>query len=255
MSKYTWIASHYFNCRDKEVIFLTKLCSLHGKFLTKKLFLVRLYSYFIDTERKHYGFIQEIMDILYKYYLHEYVIIFMRDGVFPTKQSWKIIVNNTVDKVQSDEWTRRIQSDNNFSRFRNIHLSVKVPDFWKCARSSREIINAYFITKLLTDIPNNTGSTCELCDRPFLDVYVHACCSCCGTQSIRDAWWDFIIERFPLQLFVELYSYDDEHLYCILLGKHITTVNIDTDSFLSLCHVHVALCVAEYSRVTRRMIQ
>ncbi|CAG2211653.1 unnamed protein product [Mytilus edulis] len=179
---------------------------------------------------------------------------FLREGVFPTKQSWKAIVKNTVDKVQTDEWTRRLHNDNNFSRFRSVHLSVRVPDFWKSSKSSREIVNSYYITKLLTDIPNTTGGTCELCNTQFLDVYVHACCSCSGTHLIRDMWWEFIMEKFPLHLFVELYSYDDEELYCILLGKHVTTSNIDTDSFHNLCHVHVAHCVAAYSRLLRTTI-
>ncbi|CAG2255097.1 unnamed protein product [Mytilus edulis] len=138
---------------------------------------------------------------------------------------------------------------------RSIHRSVRVPDFWKSSKSSREIVNSYYITKLLIDIPNTTGGTCELCNTQFLDVYVHACCSCSGTHLIRDMWWEFIIEKFPLHLFVELYSYDDEELYCILLGKHITTNNIDTDSFYNLCHVHVAHCVAAYSRLRRTTIR
>lgn len=73
---------------------------------------------------------------------------------------------------------------------------------------------------------------------------------------MKDIGWDFIIESSPLHFFVELtITYDNEQLYCILLGKHVTTVIIEYDSFLTLSHVHVTHCVAEYSIVTRRMIR
>lgn len=68
----------------------------------------------------------------------------------------------------------------------------------------------------------------------------------CGGSSL--------LKVFLLQSFVELYSYDDEELYCIPLGKHVTTNNIDTVSIRKNCHVHVSHWVADYSRVTRRMI-
>ena len=41
---------------------------------------------------------------------------------------------------------------------------------------------------------------CTICDRPFTDVCVHACCSCTLTEHLRDVLWNIIIENFDLNL-------------------------------------------------------
>lgn len=66
----------------KKLYFLQKLCSLDDNFLTKKIFLVRLFTYFIDNERNHHGFIPDIMNILYKYSLNSYMLDFLREVFF-----------------------------------------------------------------------------------------------------------------------------------------------------------------------------
>jgi hypothetical protein len=35
-----------------------------------------------------------------------------------------------------------------------------------------------------------------LCNRQFSDIFVHACCSCLGTQFLHKTWWDMIIDKF-----------------------------------------------------------
>ena len=68
------------NAIDKRKLnFLQKLCSLEDDFLSKKIFFVRLFSYLIDTDRDNYGFIPDIISILYKYNLHEYLTEFILD--------------------------------------------------------------------------------------------------------------------------------------------------------------------------------
>ena len=166
----------------RKLKFLQKLCCLEDNFLTKKLFLVRLFSYFIDTERIHYGFIPDIINILYRYNLHQYLSEFILEGTFPTKTSWKIIVNNAVDDVQRSEWLVRITNDSDFTRFKKIHTSVILANYLKHSYTNREIRNSYFITKLITDIPNSTSNLCVICYRQFRDVYVHACCNCSSTR-------------------------------------------------------------------------
>ena len=53
---------------------------------------------------------------------------------------------------------------------------------------------------------------------------------------------------FYVEIFIELYSYDEEQLYQILLGRPLVTdTDIDTENFIKLCHVHVIQCIAEYN--------
>ena len=49
-----------------------------------------------------------------------------------------------------------------------------------------------------------------LFNRQFSDIFVHACCSCPGTQFLQKTWWDMIIEHFNLDLYFEIIQYDNE---------------------------------------------
>ena len=129
-------------------------------------------------QRKHYGFIPDIIDILKQYGLMSYLLDYIEDGTFPSKQIWKSIVYNAVDSIQLNNWLNRVSSNDSFTRFRNIHTSMTITEFWKHSNSYHEIRNSFLITKLLTEIPNTTSNTCDICTRNFKDVYVHACCNC-----------------------------------------------------------------------------
>jgi hypothetical protein len=50
----------------RKLLFLQKLCSLDDNFLMKSIFMTRLFSYFADNSRKQFGFIPDIIEILYQ---------------------------------------------------------------------------------------------------------------------------------------------------------------------------------------------
>ena len=162
---------------------------------------------------------------------------------FSPKQLWKSIVYCAVNETHSNELSLRTTSDNDFLRFRDIHRSIELANVWKYAKSSRNI-KKKCIVKLMTDIPNNTQSICVVCNRQFSDIFVHACCSCPGTQIwqfIQEAWWDMIIEHFNLDFYVEISQYDNKQRYQVLLGEKPTTdINeLDYQILLKLCHCHL----------------
>ena len=204
-----------------------------------------MFSYFADNSRKHFGFIPDIIEILYHYELSDYLVEYLLEGSFPPKQLWKSIVYGAVNETHANEWSLRISSDNDFIRFRNIHRSVELANVWKYSKCSRDIQNSFFITKLITDIPNNTEGICVVCNRHFSDIFVRACCSCPSTQALQEAWWDMMIEHFNLDLYVEISQYDNEQRYQILLGKKpLTDIDeLDYERLLKLCHYHLIYCI------------
>ena len=110
----------------RKLLFLQKLCSLDDNFLMKSMFMTRLFSYFADNSRKQFGFIPDIIEILYHYELSDYLVEYLLEGSFPPKQLWKSIVYGAVNETHANEWSLRISSDNDFIRFRNIHRSVNL---------------------------------------------------------------------------------------------------------------------------------
>ena len=70
----------------RKLLFLQKLCSLDDNFITKRIFTTRLFSYFADNSRKHFGFIPDIIRILYHYELSDYLVEYLLQGIFPLKE-------------------------------------------------------------------------------------------------------------------------------------------------------------------------
>ena len=70
----------------RKLLFLQKLCSLDDNFLTKRIFMTRLFSYFADNSRKHFGFVPDIIGILYHYELSDYLVEYLLQGISPPKQ-------------------------------------------------------------------------------------------------------------------------------------------------------------------------
>ena len=65
--------------------------------------MTRLFSYFADNSRKHFGFIPDIIGILYHYELSDYLVEYLLQGSFPPKQLWKSIVYGAVNESHPNE--------------------------------------------------------------------------------------------------------------------------------------------------------
>lgn len=98
--------------------------------MTKQIFLIRLFSFLMEGSTNQYGFIPDIVNNLCFYQLNDYLTHFLTEGLFPSKVQWKSIVHLAVNDVQADHWRDRIYRDSGFSRFKNIHISVSIANFW-----------------------------------------------------------------------------------------------------------------------------
>ena len=84
---------------------------------------------------------------------------------------------------------------------------------WSYPTNSSELRTAFFITKLISTVPDSNVKICRLCEKQYTDIFVHVCYNCQYSVEIQIIWWDLIIENFCLELYVELSSYEDEVLY------------------------------------------
>lgn len=107
--------------------------------MSNKIFLTRLFSYFIYNSRIQHGYIPDIIKILVKYKLEEYLSNFMTHGHFPSKMIWKSIVKNSVEKVQTENWLNRVNNQDDFLRFISIRKSVSIAKVFKTAKCTKEV--------------------------------------------------------------------------------------------------------------------
>jgi hypothetical protein len=45
---------------NRKLLFFQKLCSLDDNFIARRIFTTRLFSYFADNSRKHFGFVRDL---------------------------------------------------------------------------------------------------------------------------------------------------------------------------------------------------
>lgn len=201
--------------------------------------------------RHRIGFIPEILQILSKYNLSDYLTNYTKYTNFPEKPNWKRIVVDAVNQKHDNDWQARINLDNDFNRFREIHFSVSIASVWQFPTKCSELRTAKFIAKLISSVPDRNEQSCDICKRVCKDIFIHASLSCPSTSEMSSIWWDLLIEQFPVELYAELSECDEESLFRILLGKDPSTdlCASDLDAFKRLCYIHLVKSSAEYNRI------
>ena len=69
----------------RKLYFFEMLCYMKRNHLSKRIFLNRSFTCVFDTDTVRYGFVANILDIVQKYDLSEYIIDYLLDGKFPGK--------------------------------------------------------------------------------------------------------------------------------------------------------------------------
>ena len=59
---------------------------------------------------------------------------------------------NAVDQKHDNDWQTRINSDNDFNQFREIHISVYIASAWKFPTNCSELRPAKFVVKLFSSV-------------------------------------------------------------------------------------------------------
>lgn len=214
----------------KKLQFFGRLCELNTTYLTKRIFIIRLFSYLFNPSTKHYGFIQDITLILLKYNLYHVLTEYLANGFFPNKSQWKISVKSSVISFHSSSRRNRMLADPDFVQF-NILCADKPPKhLWVIPDNIQGIVLCKFIVKLWT-LLNTPPESCCLCAKSFTNVFEHITTVCPETSLYRNAWWETVIEDYDISLGAELSGLSQNDLYLFLLGaRGLTTSLSDYDS-------------------------
>ena len=83
---------------DKRKLgFLQKLCTMPTNLLSRKIFNLRLNLFMLKGLKNQIGFIPDIIAIVKKYNLTQYISRYLEQSVFPSKYEWKRITNRSVN--------------------------------------------------------------------------------------------------------------------------------------------------------------
>ena len=175
----------------RKLLFLGQICRAPSLRACKKLFNYRLFSFFISGNSLKLGFIPDIVRILRKYSLEDYLQRYMATGLFPTKVQWKRISRNFINGQANTTWLTRNQTDSHLSSFLYIKPQVLFhSELWELSRSiSSRVIAKHcnncvkMIAKFYSD---SFTKFCHYCKNHFsVSLCVHVVLQCPSTESLR----------------------------------------------------------------------
>ena len=181
----------------RKLNFLQKLCVMPTSILSRQIFNLRLHLYALKGFKNQLGFIPDICAILLKYNLFHYLRSYLVNGTFPSKYTWKGIVNNAINSTHLQHWKDRVHTDIELSRFRSIHDSIAPSLLWKHSTSKIEIINTTSAIQVLTARNfNNSIYVCKLCENASTDLNRHLVTGCYFFTSRKALYFSDIEGRF-----------------------------------------------------------
>ena len=237
--------------RDKCVLlFLQRLCSLPEHAVSRRVFKYRLNQMPQPRTGSVVGHMSSLLD---RYGLSEVMDCFKEDGLFPSKGGWKATVIDALVTAEREAYNQRVLYDSDFVRFQRVHPDCFAPCVsWAAAK---EVPNSLSLFHFVVNLTVKTVAAvddehdvilCEYCGILFTDSLLHRVTMCSKFNDVREQFWCFITENFPIELPRHLHSLMDEDLVCVLLGAPLVCPELDISDnelyiFLYRCAVFLYL--------------
>ena len=211
----------------RKMLFLHKLCTLLSKSLTKQIFLYKLFFHSDDSNNPCTGYIPDILTLLKKYNLNYVIETYIQDTHFPSKLSWKIMVNKAVADVENRLLHERLNLCNDFKRFRTQHERYESALVYTIFSSGHQPTLMIRIARLWTMKPNILRK-CPHCENENRDILKHIILECESTKLKETEFLETVRVDFGEQLYSEICESSADDKLNKLLGLCPNT-NMETD--------------------------
>ncbi len=228
------LESYIDECRLK---FMGRLCTTKCYQLAKEVFLFLATRYNTSTSKLTLGYVPEIVRVLNKYNLLNYLTVYIHGGTFPSKVQWKAIVKNRVRIVQTNLTMSRMQYDVDFTKFLKVVNSINLPSkFWLCVRKYPNMLSK--VRRLVIEFTGTDRTTgvfklCENCGMFYQDNLQHVLVVCSGYDTRREQLWMNLTNLVGVHLAEVVYNLDSDTQVTNLLGADntvLTDVNTQVDA-------------------------
>ncbi len=204
---------------DKSaLLFVQRLCSLPEHAVSKMVFVHRLAQTDIPRADNR-SVVYHLVSLMESYGLSESIINFKDNGEFPTKAAWRAKVMDVLVQSERQAFMLRTMHDPDFTRFHQIQPDCFTPcAAWVAAKVIPDSLPLFsFIVKLIVSPPESTvpGSEprlCELCGLTYSDSMTHRVVMCSSFCDVREQFWDFVTDKFPLEVARYLHNLPDDEL-------------------------------------------
>ena len=226
----------------RKLLFLQKLCNMSEDYLSKQIFLRRLFQFQNRNNTVvQLGFIPDIYIILKRYNLNMYIDQYINSATFPSKAKWKQIVKHALNNTERMVATDMLNTVYTLSRFRSVFNETN--KYWEAAKTQTDFKYIRTLLKIITRLPDQTVNICEKCNMHYEDLPLHILTECTITSAHRELFMDCVAIYFPFEVHNTLITLSKDELLLSILGKHFTNL-LQEDSDL---HNNFILLTAAYA--------
>ena len=136
-----------------KLLYFGRLCLSSVTMTAKQIFVIRLFSYLANPTKQKLGFIPDIVHILNKYDLLDYLATFVHESIIPSKNKWRIIVQIQIKNYETEKWKNGMVYKEELFFFKEIHTNLTPLYLWELAK--RNPCEKLSIVKLVKIICGN----------------------------------------------------------------------------------------------------
>ncbi len=212
----------------RKLLFLRRLICASEYCLHRRVFMIRLIRWKWNPDEIT-GFIPDLIGILRKYSLWEYMDNFLQSGDFPSKSEWKKLVMESIKHVENESWKMKVQRYDQLRLYNQVvkeptlnlwlHFSLENSEMADRVSKIVKILCGSFYVNGTRFIGENKQFFCDSCGKYFINPVKHALLYCSETQQERTKFWEQITDCLPVE-FVESINYlDDDSLLYTIFGN------------------------------------
>ena len=230
----------------KKLNLLGQLCRNDTHCWITPVFRIRLESYFVNPTGQM-GFFRDIMRLLEKYGLSEYIETYKMCNIFPSKLIWKRVMKQRIWQYETVQWQNRI-TNTDFSLFSRLHNVYEPHIFWHSAKENPQS-SCYYksVMQMIALVSNNFRGPfiCSYCKSQYVNLVEHCIHECIYLAAERILLVTNVY-MFNAAVFALLCSLDRTSQTLVLLGENIAPLNaILGDEIHEFCH----LCAVNLHRM------
>jgi len=187
--------------------------------ITKRVFIYEMYNTIVygKTTETVTG---DLVRVLNKYNLYDYLYTYITGSDFPDKTAWKAIVRLEIERVEQSSWRNGL-SEKNVVRYQRIQPQLQSSLLYKCLRNNlKQRHSIMHIIMFLTIIEHDEPMLCTACGQIVTDSVEHVMMRCASLVDERNDMWNRILDSVEVQAEAELVARDDLETLDILLGKN-----------------------------------
>ena len=186
---------------ERKLLFLRRLCSIPARSSSKQLFTYRLHSYFTMHASVNSGFIPDIISILDKYELLDYLKTFLACVFYP-KKSMENDYLQSIEHIETCEWIVRNKTESTDRTIINIQSDLYSGSLlWETDQVYPHVLRMFsFLTRLCTLSSTNSDTYCRHCHLAMQDAVEHFFIDCKSLQLRRELFWNTVTDNCSIEL-------------------------------------------------------